>query len=118
MSGVDLRSSLISTLRDLLNSKDDIEKQLVEAKNILKRSFEENANGKMCPISIEKDAVWLNYLIELLNETNKNISLVENALSQLDSSNKENLVSELKTINRFRESQGPNTLDFSVEREK
>lgn len=118
MSGVDLRSSLISTLRDLLNSKDDIEKQLVDAKNILKRSFEENADGNMSPISIEKDAVWLNYLIELLNETNNNISLVKNALSQLDSSKKENFVSELNMVNNFRESQGPSTLDFSVERER
>lgn len=118
MSGVDLKLSLVATLRDLLNSKDNIENQLNEAKNVLKRSFEENAEGNMSPISIEKDAVWLNYLIELLKETNNNISLVENALSQLDSSGKENFVSELNMVNNFRESQGSNTLDFSVERER
>lgn len=118
MSGADLKLSLVATLRDLLNSKDNIENQLNEAKNVLKRSFEENAGGDLCPISIEKDAVWHNYLIELLKETNNNISLVENALSQLSSSDREDFVSELKTVNNFRKSQELSALDFSVEREK
>lgn len=118
MSGVDLKLSLIATLRDLLNSKEDIENQLVDAKNVLKLSFEENASGSMRPISIEKDAVWLNYLIELLNQVNSDISLVENALSQLGVSSQDSFASELNNYKLFNESQGFNALDFSVEREK
>ena len=66
----------------------------------------------MSPISIEKDAIWLNYLLGLLGQVKSDIELVKAALSQLGVSNLDQLLSNLAYLNTS-ESQGISALDFS-----
>lgn len=115
MSEVELRTSLIATLHDLLKSKDDIELQVSKAKEVIKLSCEQSSEDNLSPISIEKDAVWLNYLHGLLSQVKNDIQLVMAALSQLGVSNLEHLVSNLKNLYASK-SQGDSTLDFSSSR--
>ena len=118
MGELDLKKSLIATLRDLLKSKDDIELQVSRAKDIIKLSCEHSDVGEMSPISIEEDAVWLKYLLGLLNQVKSDVALVKRALSQLGVSNLELLVSNLQLHNNFSKSQGDSALDFSSCRER
>ena len=118
MSEVDLRESLIATLRYLLKSKDDIELQVSRAKEVIKLSCEQSDEEGMSPISIENDAVWLKYLLGLLNQVKSDVALVKRALSQLGVSNFELLESNLANINNFSKSQGDSALDFSSCRER
>ena len=117
MSEVDLRESLIATLRYLLKSKGDIELQVGRAKEIIKLSCEQKDGEEMTPISIEQDAVWLNYLLGLLGQVKSDIELVKVALSQLGVSNLDQLSSNLAYLNTYK-SQGDSTLDFSSCNEK
>ena len=116
MSEVDLRESLIATLRYLLKSKDDIELQVSKAKEIIKKSCEQSIGEEMAPISIEQDAVWLNYLLGLLVQVKSDIELVKVALSQLGVSNLDQS-SNLAYLNTYK-SQGDSALDFSSFNEK
>lgn len=118
MSGIDLRKSLVDTLCYLLESKHNIELQLKEAENVVRLSLQHADSDELHPISIEKDAVWLNYLIELLNQTKADIALAEQALSQLGVSNLELLVSNARK-NANKEGQGKDeTLDLFVSKER
>ena len=112
MSEVDLRESLIATLRYLLKSKEDIELQICKAKEIINLSCEQSIGEEMRPISIEQDAIWLNYLLGLLGQAKSDIELVKNALSQLGVLNLDHLSSNLTYLNVI-ESQGNSALDFS-----
>ena len=117
MSEVDLRESLLATLRYLLKSKRDIELQVCRAKEIIKISCDRGEDG-MNPISIEEDAVWLKYLLGLLNQVKSDVELAKSALVQLGVSNLDALVSNLENLNNFSESQGDSALDFSSCRER
>lgn len=117
MSGVDLRESLVDTLCYLLESKQNIELQLKEAEKVVKFSFEQKDNEKLRPISVEEDAVWLNYLISLLNQTKADIALVEKALSQLGVSSLELLLSNAEK-NTNKKGQGIEALDLSASKER
>ena len=118
MSEVDLRESLLTTLRYLLKSKEDIELQVCRAKEIIKLSCEKGDEEGMSPISIEKDAVWLSYLLGLLEQVKYDVACAKSALAQLGVSNVDSLLSNLTTINSFRKSQGDSTLDFSSCKER
>ena len=115
MSEVDLKESLIATLRYLLKSKDDIELQISKAKEIIDFSCEQCVGENMRPISIEQDAIWLNYLLGLLGQVKSDIELVKTALAQLGVSNYE-VSSNLEKINSCK-SQGDSALDFCSFRE-
>ena len=117
MSEVELSKSLITTLRYLLKSKDDVELQVKTAKEMIKLSCEQSEKDNLSPISIEEDAVWLNYLRGLLSKIDNDIELVMAALSQLGVSNLDFLVSNLNNIQAYK-SQGDSTLDFSSINEK
>ncbi len=117
MSEVDLRESLIATLRYLLKSKDDIELQVCKAKDIIKLSCEQTSGDEMKSISIEQDAVWLNYLLGLLGQVKSDIELVKAALAQLGVSNHQQLSSNLVFL-KTSKSQGDSALDFSSCNEK
>ena len=117
MNGAELRESLISTVRHLLDYKENIELQLAEAKKILIHSFEQSERESLKPISIESDALWFNYLLESLEKANSDIALALKALSQLGVSLPKSLVSSLQ-FNRHEKNQGDFALDFSVSREK
>ena len=117
MSEVDLRESLLATLRYLLKSKEDIELQVCRAKEIIKVSCDKGNEG-MNPISIEEDAIWLRYLLGLLNQVKSDVALAKSALVQLGVSNLDALVSSLENINNFGKSQGDSALDFSSYQER
>ena len=117
MNGAELRKSLISTMRHLLDYKENIELQLAEAKRILIHSFEQTERESLEPISIDNDALWFNYLLNSLNKVNSDIALASNALSQLGVSLPESLASHSQQ-NRNSKNQGNDSLDFSVSREK
>ena len=118
MSELDLKESLIATLRYLLKSKGDIELQVSRAKEIIKLSCEQSNSSEMSPISIEEDAVWLKYLLGLLNQVKSDVALVKTALVQLGVSNLEFLESNLLQINNISKSQGDSCLDFSSCKER
>ena len=116
MKRADLRDSLISTMRHLLDYKENIELQITEAKNIIIKTFERSENEGMQPISIEKDALWFNYLVDSLNQVDVDIALAKNALSQLGVSLPVSSGSNAQ-FNRHIKNQGAESLDFSVSRE-
>ena len=116
MNGADLRESLISTMRHLLDYRENIELQLAEAQKIIMITLEQNNEG-MRPISLEKDALWFNYLVDSLNRVDVDIALASNALSQLGVSLPKSLGSSTKLNRNFRKNQGSDSLDFSVSRE-
>ena len=116
MSEVDLRESLIATLRYLLKSKDDIELQVSRAKEIIKLACEQSVGEGMSQFSIENDAVWLNYLLGLLAQVKSDIELVKAALAQLGVSNLDHS-SNLAYLNTYK-SQGDSALDFCSCNEK
>ncbi len=117
MNGAELRESLISTVRHLLDYKENIELQLSKAKNILIHSFEQSERESLKPISIESDALWFNYLLNSLEKAKADISLALKALSQLGVSLPSSLLASLK-FDRTEKNQGISSLDFSVSREK
>ena len=117
MSEVELRRSLITTLHYLLKSKDDVELQVRKAKEVIKLSCEQSEKDNLSPISIEEDAVWLNYLRGILNKIEYDIELVMAALAQLGVSNFDFMASNLENINTYK-SQGDSALDFSSINEK
>lgn len=117
MNGAELRKSLISTIRHLLDSKENIELQLAEAKKVIMLSFEKSERESMKPISIESDALWFNYLLESLKKVKQDIALAIDALSQLGVSIPDYILSTIK-LNRNAQSQGDYSLDFSVSKEK
>ena len=118
MNGAELRGSLISTLRHLLDSKENIELQITEAKRIIVKSFEQTEEMGMHPISIEKDALWFNYLLESLRKVELDISLALDALSQLGVSIPVIIASRYNLNRNNEKNQGDVSLDFSVSREK
>ncbi len=118
MNGSDLRESLISTMRHLLDYKENIETQLAEAKKILMLSIEQSERESLKPITIEKDALWFNYLVESLNQVEEDISLALNALSQLGVSVPSHIASKFKLNRNFKKNQGAFSLDFSVSQER
>ena len=118
MNGTELRKSLVSTMRHLLDYKENIELQLAEAKKILIHSFEQSEREQLKPISIESDALWFNYLLNSLDKVNSDIALASNALSQLGVSVPASLLAATSSQNRNSKNQGNDALDFSVSREK
>ncbi|MBR3885859.1 MAG: hypothetical protein IKJ33_05340 [Clostridia bacterium] len=116
MKRADLRDSLISTMRHLLDYKENIELQLAEAKKIILISLKQNENEEMRPLSLEKDALWFNYLVDSLNQVDVDIALAKNALSQLGVSLPVSSGSNPQ-FNRHIKNQGSESLDFSVSRE-
>lgn len=116
MKRADLRDSLISTMRHLLDYKENIELQLAEAKKIILISLKQNENEEMRPLSLEKDALWFNYLVDSLNQVDVDIALAKNALSQLGVSLPVSSGSNSQ-FNRHIKNQGSESLDFSVSRE-
>ena len=117
MNGADLRESLISTMLQLLDYEENIKLQLAEAKNVIMISLEQRKGRELQPISIEKDALWFNYLVDSLNRVKTDIVLVSKALSQLGVSLPNFLVSNEQLNRNYEKNQGINTLDFSVSRE-
>ena len=118
MKRADLRDSLISTMRHLLDYKENIELQLAEAKKIILISLEKNEKEEMRPVSLEKDALWFNYLVDSLNKVEVDIALASNALSQLGVSLPNVVSGSHAELNRnIRKNQGSVSLDFSVSRE-
>lgn len=118
MKRADLRDSLISTMRHLLDYKENIELQLAEAKKIILISLEKNEKEEMRPVSLEKDALWFNYLVDSLNKVEVDIALATNALSQLGVSLPNVVSGSHAELNRnTRKNQGSVSLDFSVSRE-
>jgi hypothetical protein len=118
MKRADLRDSLISTMRHLLDYKENIELQLAEAKKIILISLEKNEKEEMRPVSLEKDALWFNYLVDSLNKVEVDIALATNALSQLGVSLPNVVSGSHAELNRnIRKNQGSVSLDFSVSRE-
>lgn len=112
-----LIQSLVDTLFGLIESKNNIELQLKEAENVVRLSLQHKDSDELRPISIEKDAVWLNYLISLLNQTKADIALAEQALLQLGVSNLELVLSNAKK-NTNKKGQGKDeTLDLSASKE-
>ena len=118
MNGAELRKSLISTMRHLLDYKENIELQLAEAKKIIIHSFEQSERDSLKPISIESDALWFNYLLNSLEKVNEDITLASNALSQLGVSVPASLLASNSGQNRNSQNQGNGSLDFSVSQEK
>ena len=118
MSEVDLRESLLTTLRYLLKSKEDIELQVCRAKEIIRLSCEKGEDEGMNPISIEKDAVWLSYLLGLLDQVKYDVARAKDALAQLGVSNLDAVVSNFTNLDIFSKSQGDSALDFSSYRER
>lgn len=116
MNGADLRGSLLKTLHCLLEEHNNIELQLVKAKKVIIFSMENNESN-MQPISLEKDAVWYNYLLQSLHQVKKDISLALSALAQVGVSYSQilSLCGEISNING--ENQGLVDLDFSIDRE-
>ena len=117
MKRADLRDSLISTMRHLLDYKENIELQLAEAKKIILVSLEKNGNEGMRPLSLEKDALWFNYLVDSLNKVEVDIALASNALSQLGVSLPGVSGSHAEFNRNISKNQGSDSLDFSVSRE-
>ena len=117
MKRADLRDSLISTMRYLLDYKENIELQLAKAQEIIIISVEQNKKEGMRPISLEKDALWFNYLIESYNQVDRDIALAKNALSQLGVSLPEVSGSSAELNRNIIKNQGSESLDFSVSRE-
>lgn len=117
MNGAELKRSLISTIKHLLDYKENIELQLENAKSIIIHAFEQSERESMKPISIESDALWFNYLLKSLEKVNLDISLAIDALSQLGVSIPKSILSTVNLI-RNSKNQGDYTLDFSMSREK
>lgn len=117
MKRADLRDSLISTMRHLLDYKENIELQLAEAKKIILVSLEKNEKEEMRPLSLEKDALWFNYLVDSLNKVEVDIALASNALSQLGVLLPGVSGSHAELNRNVRKNQGSESLDFSVSRE-
>ena len=116
MNGADLRESLISTMRHLLDYEENLKLQMAEAKKVIIFSLEQRK--EMQPISIEKDALWFNYLVESLNKVRLDIVLVSKALSQLGVSLPNFMDSKNEFNRKYEKNQGINALDFSVSRER
>ena len=115
MNGADLRESLISTMRHLLDYEENLKLQMAEAKKVIIFSLEQRK--EMQPISIEKDALWFNYLVDSFNKVKLDIVLVSKALSQLGVS-LPNFFGSNNELNRnIEKNQGINSLDFSVSKE-
>ena len=117
MSEVELKKYLITTLHCLLKSKEDIEFQVKRAKEVIKLSCEKDGEDGLGPISIEEDAVWLNYLLRILSEVKSDLEDVKNALLHLGVSNLDLLLSNVENMNNFSKSQGDSALDFCSFRE-
>ena len=118
MNGAELRGSLISTLRHLLDYKENIELQITEAKKIIVKTLERTEKEGMHPISIEKDALWFNYLLNSVKDVERDIALALEALSQLGVSIPASIVSRYELNRNIEKNQGTFSLDFSVSREK
>ena len=118
MSEVELKRYLITTLHCLLKSKEDIEFQVKRAKEVIKLSCEKDSEDGLGPISIEEDAVWLNYLLRILSEVKSDLEDVKDALYQLGVSDCDLLLSNLENMNNFSKSQGDSALDFSSCKER
>ena len=116
MNGADLRESLISTMLHLLDYEENIKQQMAEAKKVIIVSLEQRKD--MQPISIEKDAIWFNYLVESLNGVKLDILLVSKALSQLGVSLPNFFGSNDEFNSEHEKNQGIDSLDFSVSRER
>ena len=118
MNGTDLRQSLISTMRHLLDYKESILLQIEKARDVILISIKESENKEMRPISLENDALWFNYLVESYNQVESDIALATKALSQLGVS-LPGLSGSNNELNRNHEkNQGAESLDFSVSKER
>ena len=117
MKRADLRDSLISTMRYLLDYKENVELQLAEAKKIILVTLEKNEKEELRPISLDRDALWFNYLVESLNKVEIDIALASSALSQLGVSLPGASGSNAELNRNTRKNQGNDALDFSVSRE-
>lgn len=110
MSEVDLRKSMICTLRNLLESKKNIELQIEEAKGVIVRALKTEDGLK--PISIESDTLWFNYLSKIYTQVEHDIALAKSALVQLGVSKL-----SLESFENLAKNQGDSALDFSVSKE-
>jgi hypothetical protein len=68
---------------DLLDYKNNIERQLEQAQSIINIALEQDLSDGGAPLT-EQDAVWHNYLLKIFIDIKNNLRIIDSAIRQCE----------------------------------
>lgn len=72
---------------NLLDYKNNIERQLEQAQSIINIALEQDLSDGSAPLT-EQDAVWHNYLLKIFIDIKNNIRIIDRAIAQYEENDK------------------------------
>ena len=72
---------------NLLDYKNNIERQLEQAQSIINIALEQDLSDGGAPLT-EQDAVWHNYLLKIFIDIKNNIRIIDRAIAEYEGNNK------------------------------